>query len=196
MDAQPTLILVNGLPGTGKTTLAEKLSRDLSLPLMGKDTLKEFFFDTLAIEGREQSRMIGRAVIEMLYVLAETYLSHGQSIMLESAFFTEFGRPTFQSIIEKHSARVIEVYCQTDKAVRRQRFTDRNDSGNRHQGHVDAANILGPDDPEPYDVYAPLEVGALIKVDTTIFGDHEYEQLLSDMQSRLRQTTIEIKVTG
>lgn len=190
MDAQPILILVNGLPGTGKTTLAAKLSRDLKLPCMGKDMLKEFFYDTLSIKGREQSRMIGQAVIEMLYTLAETYLSHKQSLIEECPFFVEFGRPKFQAILANHPARVIEVYCHTDKGERRKRVIDRNEGGDRHQGHVEALNYLGVDDPEPFDDYAPLEIGDLIKVDTTHFGDSEYDLLLTDIRSRIKRGTI------
>lgn len=191
MDAQPILILVNGLPGTGKSTLAAKLSRDLALPCMGKDMLKEFFYDTLAINGREQSRMIGRAVIEMLYTLAETYLSHKQSLIEECPFFVEFGRPRFQEMLTQYPAHVIEIYCQTDRDERRRRVIERNETGDRHQGHVEAMNYLGPEDPEPYDDYAPLDVGDLIKVDTTHFGDTEYGQLLTDIRSRIKHGTIE-----
>lgn len=191
MDAQPILILVNGLPGTGKSTLATKLSSDLTLPCMGKDMLKEFFFDALAIEGREQSRMIGRAVIEMLYTLAETYLSHKQSLIEECPFFVEFGRPKFQTMLSLYPAHVIEVYCHTEKDERRRRVIERNEAGGRHQGHIEALNYLGAEDPEPYDDYAPLEVGDLIKVDTTHFGDTEYERLLTDIRSRIKQGTIE-----
>lgn len=191
MGTRPTLILINGLPGTGKTTLAVKLSKDLNIPCMHKDILKEFFYDTLPIEGREESRMIGRAVFEMLYTLAETYLSNGLSFMEESPFFVEFGRPKFQAITDQYPAIVIEVYCFTDKDERRKRVKDRTESGDRHQGHVDALTYLRPDEPEPYEDYAPLEVGELIKVDTTHFGDTEYERLLTDIRARISGGTIE-----
>ncbi|MFI5275234.1 MAG: AAA family ATPase [Candidatus Saccharimonadales bacterium] len=191
MDDQPILILVNGLPGTGKSTLAAKLSRDLRIPCMGKDMLKEFFFDTLAIESRAQSRMIGSAVIEMLYTLAETYLTHQQPLIEECPFFVEYGRPKFKAIISEHPALVIEIYCHTDKDERRKRVFDRNEGGNRHQGHIEAMNYLNLDDPEPYEEYAPLEVGELIRVDTTHFADTEYERLLTDIRSRIKQGTIE-----
>lgn len=190
MDTLPTLILINGMPATGKSTMAAKLSRDLQIPYIGKDMLKEFFYDTLAIEGREQSRMIGQAVIEMLYTLAETYVSHNQSLIEDCPFFAKFGRPKFEAVLTKYPTQVIEVYCSTDKDVRRKRVVTRNEGGDRHQGHVEAMNYLGPDDPEPYDDYAPLEVGELIKVDTTDFDDASYARLLSDIRARIKRGTI------
>jgi len=43
----PLLIVVTGMPSSGKTTVAEDLSRRLQLPLIAKDTIKESLYDTL-----------------------------------------------------------------------------------------------------------------------------------------------------
>jgi predicted kinase len=39
------LVLVNGLPGSGKTTLARRLSAALGIPLISKDAIKETLTD-------------------------------------------------------------------------------------------------------------------------------------------------------
>ena len=39
------LVLVNGLPGAGKTTLAAALAAELAVPLVSKDALKEMLAD-------------------------------------------------------------------------------------------------------------------------------------------------------
>lgn len=52
------LIIVNGLPGSGKTTLATQLAAGLSLPLFRKDAIKETLADALtAIHPREETRI-------------------------------------------------------------------------------------------------------------------------------------------
>lgn len=180
------LILVNGLPGVGKTTLAAKLQADLGLPALGKDMLKEFLFDTIGIGGKDDSRLIGKAVSEMMYVLAADYAAAGRSIILESAYFAEFARPAFQQIVHAHRARIIEVYCSLDPAERRRRFNARNASGQRHPGHTDGD--LPADEPEPLEVYAPIGIGTVIRLDTGQFGDAEYAQLLHTLQEQLRQS--------
>ena len=132
--------------------------------------------------------MLGRAVSEMQYILIENYLATGRSLTVESAFFVEFARPELQRILAQYPARTLEVYCQTDATVRRQRFSDRAASGNRHQGHQDGTDLalLTDDDPEPLETYAPLEVGEVIIVDTTSFGDAEYATLVAEISKRLK----------
>ncbi|WP_425432548.1 AAA family ATPase [Hydrococcus rivularis] len=41
------LILISGLPCTGKTTLARKIAQKLQLPLVCRDDIKESLFDSL-----------------------------------------------------------------------------------------------------------------------------------------------------
>ena len=41
------LVVVTGLPGSGKTTIAGPLAAELGWPLLGKDTIKEALFDAL-----------------------------------------------------------------------------------------------------------------------------------------------------
>lgn len=182
------LILINGLPGTGKTTLASKLTVDLGLPCLGKDMLKEFFFDTIGVGGRDDSRLLGKAVSEMLYMLAANYAEANRSLILESAYFAEFARPAFQKIADTHPVRILEIYCQTEKDIRRERFRLRGDSGQRHPGHFDYTlySDLEPHVPEPIEVYAPMGIGKVINVDTTNFGNVEYKQLLRQVKAYIQ----------
>ncbi|MBF8186037.1 AAA family ATPase [Nonomuraea sp. K274] len=59
------VVLVNGLPGAGKTTVARGLGRALGLPVFSKDDLKETLADMLERPGgvgeREWSRRLGAA---------------------------------------------------------------------------------------------------------------------------------------
>ena len=43
----PLLVVVTGMPAAGKTTVADSLSRSLSLPFVAKDTVKEHLYETL-----------------------------------------------------------------------------------------------------------------------------------------------------
>jgi predicted kinase len=161
------LIIINGLPGTGKTTIAKPLADKLGLPLISKDTIKEFLFETIGVGDREWSKILGKASSEFLYKLTDDLLNNGKSVVIESAFEVSFARPAIQIYIEKYNPEIIEIYLKTDQSVRRQRFVDRNESGARHEGHADTASYLSDDEPEPFVKYAPLELGTLITLDTT-----------------------------
>jgi predicted kinase len=162
------LVIINGLPGTGKTTIAKPLADQLGFPLISKDTIKEFLFDTIGIGDRDWSKMLGKVSSELLYSLTDELLSKGQSVVIESAFELAFAKPVIQKYIDTHQPEVVEIYCTTEKRVRRKRFEDRNKSGERHKGHFDHVNYLNENDAEPLEKYMPIALGETLKIDTTL----------------------------
>ena len=93
------LILINGLAATGKTTIAKEISAKTSIPLITKDDIKELFYDKLGTNTRDYSSLLGAASFETLYIIAQTFLSNGQSVIIECPFITKFAKPKLQKII-------------------------------------------------------------------------------------------------
>lgn len=180
-----TLIIVTGLPATGKTTLAKRLSDRLDIPLLSKDTVKEFLFDTLGSRDREWSRSLGRISNDFLYVVADELLRVNSSLILENAFETEFALPKFTHLVQNHRVNLIEIHCTTSKEIRRKRFIERNESGDRHPGHVDHLNYLTDKDNEPREKHAPLNLGKLIIVDTSDFKRLDIEDIVKEIYDRI-----------
>ena len=151
------LIIVQGVPASGKTTLSRKLAQEIpDLPLLHKDGIKEYLFDTLGIFDGEWSRVLGKASSKALLSLARVFLENERSIMLESAFYKDVAVEDIKSL----NVPVLEIYCKCDEAVRQERYRKRL-VVDRHPGHH---NKDGKFD---ISVYAPLEVGELIYIDTT-----------------------------
>jgi len=184
--AKPVLIVVQGIPGTGKTTLSRKLAKDLPMPRIGKDDIKELLFDHMGIGDGAWSRDIGRATADMLFVLMDDLAGAGRSFMVESAFYVEFAIPRITEIVQRHGITMLELYCTTDREVRSKRFIERYQSGDRHPGHVDTVQTDRTPD-ELDSIYAPLNIGTCITVDTTVFGEAEYQALLARIQSVLAE---------
>lgn len=132
----PTLILVSGLPASGKTTLAQALANELSLPYLGKDaTLKEPMFDALDTTTREWSIKVGKAAFTIMQNLIEEQLKAGHSLVVESTFKYEYDNPYFVALQQKYPFTAVQVLCHADNDTLAQRFIDRIESGERHPGH-------------------------------------------------------------
>ena len=70
----PLLVVVTGMPSSGKTTVAEAVARLLRLPLIAKDEIKESLFETLGWGERAWSMKLGGASYEVLMVFLEAQL--------------------------------------------------------------------------------------------------------------------------
>lgn len=167
----PTLVIVTGLPCTGKTTLGKSIADYFKLPFLSKDEIKELIFDTIGYDDREYSKKIGKVAYAILFNYANELLKKGVSIILESNFKPEFDNEFFKKIEENYQPKIIQVLCFSDGEVLINRFKDRAENGNRHPGHVDATNLDEWRSALSAGKCHPIAVGGkLIEINTTNFS--------------------------
>jgi predicted kinase len=119
------LIIFSGLPGTGKSTLAEAVGRALGVPVFAKDWLEATLLRS-GIKPPHKDKSLGFASYELLTVLAERQLILGQSVILDSVAATQTIRSMWYQLAEQHhvNCRIIECVC-SDESFHRSRLKQR-----------------------------------------------------------------------
>lgn len=84
LRARPLFVVVSGPPASGKSTLAPVLARELGLPLIAKDTIKDALMSVLPVPDVDTSRQVGRGALSaMLAVAADSPIG----AVIESNFY-------------------------------------------------------------------------------------------------------------
>ena len=127
------VIVVTGLPGTGKSTLARELARRYRLPLLGKDFIKESLLDVLGATDAAGSRKLSDASFAAMFRLAAEWARDGHGFILEGNFRPgEHEGPVRNALAP---AQAVQVLCRVPEAERLARLAAREDHPSRHAGH-------------------------------------------------------------
>jgi predicted kinase len=192
MTNKPLLIIVNGLPGTGKTTLAGRLAADTGVPVFSRDGLYETLYDALACSTGGLPSPLGDAAFALLYSVVGSVLAAGQPIVVEGFFGRlDVRRAEFLRLQQLHEFEPIEILCKADGQVLMQRFLARIASGERHRGHLDREWLEHNEARLLNGQLAPLAIGPqIIEVDTSTPQSFSYGDVLQQIQAVLRSTPV------
>lgn len=159
-------VVVSGLPGVGKTTLARALAAELGVALLSKDILKESLADTLGFGDQAWSQRLGGAGFELLWVL----IPDVPHFVVETAW-GDRGARRLRSLV---GSDVLEVFCRCDPLVRLERNRRRVDDG-RHPIHrevIDPSSLVRDQAAFLAQPTEPVGLGGpLLELDTTVPPD-------------------------
>ena len=131
-------ILVNGIPASGKSTVARGIAARLGCPLMTLDTVKDPLFDHFGIGDREHNRKLGRASYAIIFNAIGDWPDPCRVVI--DAWFG-FQPP---EVLDRHLAtagigRLAEVWCHAPAEILAERYRAR--LAGRSAGHPGEAYI-------------------------------------------------------
>lgn len=161
-------VLVNGIPATGKSTIARAISQRMGWIILTLDTVKEPFFDQLGVGDREFNRALGRASYHAIWSIIRD--APDDTTFIIDAWFGFQPREVLEAHIERAGVgATAEIWCHAPPEVLAKRYGDRLDQ--RHAGHPGATFI--PELIELAKRAAPVDRGPRFDVDTTQATDIE-----------------------
>jgi glucokinase len=156
------LLMVNGVPASGKSSLAHGLSERTGWPVLALDTVKTPFLELIEGVDRAFNRTLGRASYKSIFSIIQD-APEGTTFIVDAWF-------GFQpiSVLREHVdtadiTSVAELWCHAPPEVVAQRYTDR--ASHRVAGHPGASYVL--ELIELAKRAQPSHLGPVLDVDTT-----------------------------
>ncbi len=193
------LIILSGLPASGKSTVARALQEAFPYPILEKDRIKEGLFDTLGFQSHEEKRRLDAAAAQILLQVTEDILTAGGSVILDNNFDTAAGE-ALRALQSRLGPRSVTLLLTADEEALYSRYLARDQAHTRHPGHAVSDRYPPlPGDPE----VAPQERegfaqrylsrgmgrvnwdGPVLTVDTTDLASLDRDALIDQVRSAL-----------
>jgi predicted kinase len=172
------LIAMAGLPGAGKSTVAEVIGNRLGYAVLSVDPIESAILSA----GIDSDQPTGLAAYLVAEAIADAALANGQSIIVDAVNAVDPAREQWVTLARKHgdSLRFIEVIC-SDTDVHRQRLEARD----RNLSHLEEPTWHAVE--QSLDEYAEWAGAAAaiprIRIDSVQPLGHLVEQALAFVQS-------------
>jgi predicted kinase len=120
--SKPRLIVMSGLPGSGKSTIAERLAQRLRIPIFSVDPIESAMLKA----GIAQSFETGLAAYLVAETLASEQLKLGISVIIDAVNAEEEGKDVWRGLANRYGLKltILEVVV-SDEALHRRRLESR-----------------------------------------------------------------------
>ncbi|WP_456474754.1 AAA family ATPase [Candidatus Pyrohabitans sp.] len=114
------LVLITGLPGTGKSTIAMHLARRLRATVLRTDVIRKQLFPEPKYTEEEKE-----LVYKVTFMIAEYLLRAGKNVILDGTFYRRSLRERVYRLARAARTKLIIVECSAPEFVVRQRMEAR-----------------------------------------------------------------------
>lgn len=174
-------VLVNGVPASGKSTIARGIGERMGIPVLALDAVKEALFDELGHRDaeREWGRTLNRASIGAIWSLLAGFPPDA-AVVVEAWFRLPPHQVVLDGLARAGIGRWVEVWCHATPETLVARYRARA----RHPGHpapedyVDELARLAT-------IATPMRLAPCLAVDTTDRADVDLDAIAAWVRTEL-----------
>lgn len=131
----PTLVVVSGPPGSGKTTLAHQIAPALGCPAICRDEIKEGMVHANPGFVPSPGDPLTMRTLTTFFEVVGLLIRSGVTVVAEAAFQDRLWRPGLEPLTDLATIRI--VHCLVDADVAHNRIARRSSENPRRAAHTD-----------------------------------------------------------
>lgn len=139
MNNKPKCIIVTGRAGAGKTTLSKKLGRQLWMPVISRDEIKEGYVNTFSVKHDQLPPDTDGFVSNFFFDTVFQYLTNKVSVIIEAAFQHQVWEWKMPKFLELSNPLII--ICSVDEETAAQRHLQRGLANPRREFYHDDKRV-------------------------------------------------------
>lgn len=171
------IIIVTGHLAALKSTISHRLSEDLKITVLNKDTMKEVLGESIGFQNREENLRLSHATYDMIKYLLKKAIELNQNIIIESNF-KRHELNDLKKLLTTFDCKSLTLFCTGDSNILYERYVKRQPF--RHKVHT-STGLLS------YEVFSEVMKEYHIDdcfyhkviIDTTHFNDENYQDIIN-----------------